>query len=122
MFISELLEYMKTYYLNCRVRPVTGSRSLKQESNADHGMPTYIPIFQMDSVLEEATPAVQAYEVLQQLPETSSTISGSFVITQPNPSVVQSALSEHIIVQTVPVSQVGLTTVKVINFWTTENV
>ena len=100
---------MKTYYLNCRIRPVTGSRSMKQENNTDQGLPQYIPIFQMDSVLEETTPTVQAYEVLQQLPEVSSTISGSFVITQPNSSVVQSALSEHIIVQTVPVSQVGAT-------------
>ena len=58
----------------------------------------------MDSVLEEGVPAVQAYEVLQQLPETT----GSFVITQPqdNSSAVQSGFSEHIIVQTVPVSQV----------------
>ena len=58
----------------------------------------------MDSVLEEGVPAVQAYEVLQQLPETT----GSFVITQPqdNSSAIQSGFSEHIIVQTVPVSQV----------------
>ena len=61
----------------------------------------------MDSLLEEAVPAVQAYEVLHQLPETS----GSFVIDQAqvNTSVVQSGFSEHehIIVQALPVSQVS---------------
>lgn len=55
------------------------------------------------SSLDDIDPTVQAYEVLQELPNHS----GSYIIAQSGASQsLQSSQSEHIIVQTVPVSQV----------------
>ncbi|KAK3579059.1 hypothetical protein CHS0354_029918 [Potamilus streckersoni] len=106
----ELLECMKTFHLNSmRLRGSSISSGVQKfELTPDM---TYIPVTfanVTDGTSEENEAALQAFEVLQQLPSGSG--SGTFLITQPqvNASVSLTGTqmgTDHIIVHTLPVTQ-----------------
>ncbi|KAL4226547.1 Cyclin-D-binding Myb-like transcription factor 1 [Mactra antiquata] len=108
---NELLELMKTHYLHfVRVRntPNSTARTRKIVSSGQtlQCVPIALSVSGLSTVdgsnLDDLDPSVQAYEVLQELPNSS----GQFIIAQSDGTdSLQTSLSEHIIVQTVPITQ-----------------
>lgn len=110
---NDLLENMKTFYLHyVRIRNTTNSTARTRKIVSSMGQTLqYVPIslnglstVDASSLDDIDDPAVQAYEVLQELPNHSA----SYIITQSGASQsLQNSQSEHIIVQTLPVSQMS---------------
>ncbi|XP_045164326.1 cyclin-D-binding Myb-like transcription factor 1 [Mercenaria mercenaria] len=111
---NELLESMKTFYLHyVRIRNSANStaRTRKIVSSAGQTL-QYVPIAlnglsTVDASGIDEMDSNVAYEVLQELQELPNS-GGSYIITQSGVSQsLQTSLSEHIIVQTVPASQMS---------------
>lgn len=111
---NELLQSMKTFYLHyVRIRNATSSTARTRKIVSSPGQSVqYVPIAvngltTVDtSSIDDIDDSSVAYEVLQELPNNG----GSFIITQSGVTQsLQTSLSEHIIVQTVPSSEVSNT-------------